>query len=165
MDTQKIKEALAKQPNAYPSMIAQELGVSELAVVSQLPEDTVKQVAVGEFDKIMDEVTQWGDVLFLVRNGSVIAEVKGPIPKGNHSHGYFNLHGASPIGGHIHAESLGAICFVGKLVSGSESISIQFYDKSGNGMFKIYLGRGADRKILTEQKEKYDKLKDELEAI
>ena len=163
LDNQKIKAALANQPSAFPSSIAQELGVSEWAVVSQLPKDLVQSVPASSFDAIMKEVTQWGEVTFLVRNASVIAEIKGKVPAGSHGHGYFNFaHGASGIGGHIAVGELDGICFVEKPSFGMESLSIQFFDKQGNNMFKIYLCRGEDKKILPEQRAAYLKLKESL---
>lgn len=163
LEKQKIQEALASQPNAFPSSIAQQLGVSEYAVISELSSDAVQQAPASSFDAIMKEVTKWGDVTFLVRNGSVIAEIKATVPSGSHGHGYFNFeHGASPIGGHICADQLGAICFVTKPAFGMESLSIQFFDKQGDSMFKIYLARTEDKQIIPQQKEAFNKLKESL---
>lgn len=163
MENQKILDALAKQPQAFPSSIAQELGVSEWAVVSQLPEENMQEVSSGAFDEIMKEVTTWGEITFLVRNASVISEVKGILPPGTHGHGYFNFaHGASSIGGHISVGNLGSICFVNRPSFGLESLSIQFYDKQGDAMFKIYLARSSDKKIIPEQKKAYENLKNRL---
>lgn len=163
LDKQKIQEALVSQPNAFPSSIAQQLGVSEYAVVRELSADAVQEVPASSFDEIMKEVTQWGDLTFLVRNGSVIAEIKATVPPGSYGHGYFNFeHGASPIGGHICADQLGAIYFVTKPSFGMESLSIQFFDKQGENMFKIYLARTEDKQIIPQQKEAFNKLKASL---
>lgn len=165
LDKQQIREALVNQPNAFPSSIAQQLGVSEYAVISELSGDVVQQVDASSFDTIMKEVTQWGDVTFLVRNGSVIAEIKATVPLGSYGHGYFNFaHGASPIGGHICADQLDAICFVTKPAFEMESLSIQFFDKQGESMFKIYLARSEDKQIIPQQKEAFNKLKASLLA-
>ena len=163
MVNEKIREALVKQPNAFPTMIAQELGVSEWAVVSQLTSEVMQEVDAAAFDKIMQEVTNWGEITFIVRNGSVIAEIKGIVPQGTYGRGYFNFaHDVSPISGHINVANLAHICFVQKAAMGMESLSIQFFDKQGDSMFKIYLGRGEDKKHILAQIDAYNKLQASL---
>ena len=163
MEQQKIKDALANQPQTFPSMIAEQLGVSEWAVVSQLSAEMMQEVSVAAFDDIMEEVTKWGEVTLLVCNDSIIAEIKGRIPPGSHGHGYFNFaHGASSIGGHIRVTNIGHICFVNKPAFGMESLSIKIFDKQGEGVFKIYLARREDKTIVAEQKEAYGKLRESL---
>ncbi len=163
MDKQKIREVLAGQPEGFPATIAQQLGVSEWAVVKELPAEAMRQAPVAAFDEIMAELTHWGEITFLVRNGSVVAEIKTSVPPGRHGERYFNLeHGVAPLGGHIGAKNLAAICFVEKQSRGNETLSIQFFDRQGDNMFKIYLSRTADKKIVPEQKEAYYKLRKRL---
>ena len=163
MDNKKIKDAIASQPNAFPVMIAKQLCVSEWSVVSQLSTDFMQEIPVSSFDKIMEDVSKWGDVTFIVSNSSIIAEIKATIPKGSYGNGYFNLaHGLSPIGGHICTDNIAHICFVQKDVMGMESFSIQFFNKEGEGVFKIYLARAENKQIISEQKNAYLNLKNNL---
>lgn len=165
MDNKKIKEALANKPEAFPVAIAKELGVSEWEVISQLPDDVMQEVAGSSFDTIMKDVTGWGNITFLVRNASIIAEIKGVVPPGTYGSGYFNFaHGVSPISGHVRADNIAHICFVQKSSMGMESMSIQFFDKQGDSAFKIYLDRSKDRKIIPEQVAAYNKLRAALKG-
>jgi len=45
---------------------------------------------------------------------------------------------------------------------GLESYSIQFFNNNGNAMFKLYLGRDENRRIIQEHMEKFIKLKNKL---
>ena len=49
----------------------------------------------------MQDVTTWGEILFIVHTADIVLECAGTLPPGSFGHGYFNMHGDSPIGGHI----------------------------------------------------------------
>jgi hypothetical protein len=71
-------------------------------------------------------------MLFIVHTPSIVLECEGAIPPGEFGRGYFNLHGDSPIGGHIKADRCTPIAFVRRPFMGRESCSIrsiQFFDQ------------------------------------
>ncbi len=78
---------------------------------------------------------------------NIVLECKGAVPPGSSGRGYFNLHGDSPIGGHIKAERCAAIAFVRRPFMERDSCSIQFFDTDGDAMFKIFVCRRADRTL------------------
>jgi putative heme utilization carrier protein HutX len=106
----------------------------------------------------MADLTQWGEVLMVVHTPNIVLECKGAIPPGEFGRGYFNIHGAGPIGGHIKAERCAAIAFVRRPFMGRDSCSIQFFDTAGDAMFKIFVRRGSNRSLDEAQVSMFEKL-------
>ncbi|BBB92132.1 MAG TPA: heme utilization cystosolic carrier protein HutX [Methylomusa anaerophila] len=159
----KIAEVLRKYPGKVPSSIAAELGVSEMDVIRAMSFEDAQEVSAACFDEIMTAVADWGVVTLLVANEAAILEVKGHIPPGSHGFGYYNFkHGQSPIGGHIKASAIKSIFFVNRPYRGLESMSIQFFNSEGQGIFKIFLSRDQKRRIIPEQRQKYAELREVL---
>ena len=98
----------------------------------------------------MQDMRTWGEITFIVNTGNVVFEAKGDIPDGKMGRGYYNLHG-KPIGGHLKADACELIAFVSRKFMGSDTHSVQFYANDGSCMFKIYLGRDAERNFLAGQ--------------
>ena len=94
--------------------IAREYGVSTLEVVRNLPAEQGTVVSGEAFADIMQDITTWGEILFLIHNGDIVLECTGTLPAGSFGHGYFNIHGDSPIGGHIKADNCKAIAFIAR---------------------------------------------------
>jgi hypothetical protein len=99
-----------------------------------------------------------GSIVFIVHTPDIVLECEGPIPPGASAGGYFNLHGDSPIGGHIKAENCTAIAFVMRPFMGRESRSIQFFNGNGEAMFKIFVRRDEKRELIGEQVKLFDEL-------
>ena len=158
-----ILKAIQDNPKQYPMFLAKDLGVSEWEVIKELGEESFTEIPIECFDTIMHEVSNWGMVTFIVSNDTVISETKGELPNGSYAHGYYNFENSTiGIGGHINKDSLNGIGFVSRPFMGLESLSIQFFDKTGKAMFKIYLGRDDKKQIIHTQKEKFLKLKENL---
>jgi heme iron utilization protein len=88
-----------------------------------------------------------------------VLECAGSIPPGTFGRGYFNLHGDSPIGGHIKAENCKHIAFVSRPFMGRPSRSLQFFNAAGEAMFKIFVRRDKERNLLAGQVERFDALR------
>src|SRR5262249_5428209 len=86
---------VARSPGDLLEQIAREYGVSTLEVVRNLSPEQGTVVPGEAFADIMQDLTSWGDVLFLIHNADIVLECTGSIPPGSFSHGYFNIHGAS----------------------------------------------------------------------
>lgn len=65
----------------------------------------------------------------------------------------------NPFQGHLKAENIIAIALVSKLFHGVMTHSISFFDEGGKGVFKIYLGRNADRSFIQGQEQRFESLK------
>ena len=92
--------------------------------------------------------TTWGEVLFIVHTPDIVLECAGRFRRAASARGYFNIHGDSPIGGHIKAENCTHIVFVSRPFMGRPSRSLQFFNGAGEAMFKIFVRRDNERKLL-----------------
>jgi putative heme utilization carrier protein HutX len=156
---EKLAARLAGNPDGVLEVLAREHGVSTLEATRMLPAENCRFAPAERFADVMGELTTWGDLLFIVHTPSIVLECQGPIPPGEFGRGYFNLHGDSPIGGHIKADRCTAIGFVRRPFMGRESCSIQFFDGDGEAMFKIFVRRMPDRSMDPEQVERFEAMK------
>lgn len=153
---------LAANPDGVLEVLARQHGVSTLDATRMLPAANCTFAPAEKFADVMGELTTWGTVLFIVHTPNIVLECAGAIPPGEFGRGYFNLHGDSPIGGHIKADRCTAIAFVRRPFMGRESCSIQFFDGDGEAMFKIFVRRLPDRSMDPEQVEKFEALRAKL---
>jgi len=94
-----------------------------------------------------------------------VLECAGRIPPGSFGRGYFNIHGDSPIGGHLKADNCTRIAFVSRPFVGRPSRSLQFFNGAGEAMFKIFVRRDDKRELLPEQVARFDALRSSLSAV
>lgn len=138
--------------------LAHEHGVSELAIAEALPDDIRVFVNVAHFDVIWERLTSWPSANFIMQNLGSVLEVRTKIPSGTYGHGYFNLMGDFPLGGHLKMDDLSAICLLSLPFMGLESLSVQFFNTDGAVKFGIYGGRDAQRQIFPEVKTSFAKM-------
>jgi putative heme utilization carrier protein HutX len=159
---QPLVERLASSSDGILEQIAREYGVSTLAVVEALPSEHRGLVAGLQFEAIMTDISRWGEVLFIVHTADIVLECKGAVPLGSFARGYYNVHGDSPIGGHIRAENCDRIAFVSRPFMGRASCSVQFFNKAGEAMFKVFVRRDAQRELIGSQVALFDDLRRRL---
>jgi len=147
----RAKAALAAKPDGVVEAIADEAGVTPAEVLALLPADAVTLAPSEAFEPIWAHLTGWGDVLTIVHTKDVVLEVVGALPPGSIGHGWFNIHGDSPVGGHIRMERCRSIAFVDRMFHGRRSLSIWFMNEDGGAMFKIFVRRDAEKALITEQ--------------
>ncbi len=107
----------------------------------------------------MSDITTWGEVLFIVHTADIVLECAGTLPPGTSSHGYYNIHGDSPIGGHIRADRCARIGFLMRPFMGRESRSVQFFNGAGEAMYKIFVRRDEKREMRADQLAKFEALR------
>ncbi len=156
---------LALNSDGVLEQIARDYGVSTLEVVRNLLGEHRTLVDGTQFEAVMHDVTTWGDILFIVHTPDIVLECSGPLPLGSFGRGYYNVHGDSPIGGHIRAESCTAIAFVSRPFMGRPSRSIQFFNAAGEAMFKIFVRRDKARELIAEQVAKFDALRERCRGM
>jgi putative heme utilization carrier protein HutX len=156
---------LALNADGILEQIAREYGVSTLEVVRNLLPDHRSVVQASAFEPIMQDVTTWGDILFIVHTHDIVLECSGPLPPGTFGRGYYNVHGESPIGGHIRAENCAAIVFVSRPFMGRPSRSIQFFNNAGEAMFKIFVRGDEKRELIADQVAKFDALREHCRGM
>jgi hypothetical protein len=157
-----LRERLAQSSDGILEQIAREYEVSTFDVVSALPPEHRTIVAGSHFEAILRDITEWGEILFIVHTDDIVLECAGRLPPGASARGYFNLHGDSPIGGHIRADHCKHIAFVSRPFMGRPSCSVQFFNAAGEAMFKIFVRRDKDRNLLRGQVGRFDALRDRL---
>lgn len=152
-------QALAEKPDGVVEAIASAADVTPAEILALLPKGAATVVPAEEFVAIWSEMTGWGDVLLIVHTADIVAEVTGSLPEGSEGHGWFNIHGDSPIGGHIKKANCQSIAFIDRPFHGRRSCSIWFMNAEGAAMFKIFVRRDAARELDAEQLAKFEALK------
>ncbi|CED71517.1 heme utilization cystosolic carrier protein HutX [Aliivibrio wodanis] len=157
-----VIELLEKDPSLLPSDIAKQLDLSESEVVKALPEEMVTVIDGSKAQEILEGLVGFGDVTTIVHSFGSIFEVKAPFPKGKLAHGYYNLMGRNgELHGHLKLDLITDIALVSKPFRGTESHYFGFFDKQGNSIFKIYLGRDKKRQLIPAQVSAFNALKQE----
>lgn len=157
---EKVAALLADDPKLHAVAIAEKLEVTEGEVVFAFPDELVATLP-GEVAKsILEDLPSWGPVTTIVHSMGSIFEVKAPFPKGKEARGYYNLMGKDgELHGHLRLDLVAKIGLVSKTFMGQESYFIGFFAKTGECVFKVYLGRDKHRKLFPEQIEKFQQLK------
>ncbi len=98
----------------------------------------------------------------IVHTEDIVLEVEGCLPDGSEGHGWFNIHGDSPIGGHIRKDRCVSIAFVDRGFHGRRSCSVWFMNAEGRAMFKVFVRRDKDRNLLDDQVQRFEALRASL---
>lgn len=159
-----LSNRLAQSADGVLEQIARDYAVSTFEVVRALPAEHRAIVPGTRLEDIMQAVSTWGEILFIVHTPDIVLECAGTLPPGSFGRGYYNIRGDSPIGGHIRAEHCTHIAFVSRPFMGRQSRSVQFFNASGEAMFKMFVRRDADRNLLADQLAHFDALRSRLAA-
>jgi putative heme utilization carrier protein HutX len=158
----RLAERLARSADGILEQIARDYAVSTFEVVRALPSEHRTLVPGSRFEGILRALTEWGEVLFIVHTPDIVLECAGKVPPGSFARGYFNLHGDSPIGGHIKADNCTDIAFVSRPFMGRPSCSLQFFNAAGEAMFKVFVRRDSERNLLVDQVQRFETLRRQL---
>lgn len=161
---ERAKAALAEKPDGVVEAIASTSGTTPADVLSILPAGAAVMVPASHFADIWTEMGAWGEVLMIVHTEDIVFEVVGTLPQGSEGHGWFNIHGDSPIGGHIRKDRCVSIAFVDRMFHGRRSCSVWFMNADGNVMFKIFVRRDAAKELLADQLSAFTALREKLAA-
>lgn len=152
--------ALAEKPDGVVEAIAGSAEVTPAEILEILPEGAAVIAAKDEFASIWSDLTQWGKVLFIVHTDDIVLEAEGSLPEGSEGHGWFNIHGDSPIGGHIKKDNCASVTFVDRAFHGRRSCSVWFINAKGSAMFKVFVRRDENRELIGEQLQQFEALRD-----
>ena len=151
--------ALAEKPDGVIEQIAAKAEVTPAEVLSVLPEGAAVVVPAQQWERIWTDLSSWGEILMIVHTEDIVLEVEGRLPDGSEGHGWFNIHGDSPIGGHIRKERCVSIAFVDRGFHGRRSCSVWFMNTDGKAMFKVFVRRDKERNLLDEQVTRFETLR------
>lgn len=155
----KARRILAEKPDAMVEAVAKETGLSTRAVLELTPAEGRTLIAPERFEALWQELASWGTVMFLVHTPDIVLECEGALPVGSFGHGYYNIHGDSPIGGHVKASNCTAIYVVDRQLTSRRVCSVQFFNGEGEVMFKVFVRRDAQRALIPDQLERFEALK------
>lgn len=155
----RIQAMLADKPDGVIETIAREVGVPTLAVLEAAPPGERTMIPAARFEALWQELAGWGDVLLIVHTQDIVLECAGALPVGSFGRGFYNIHGDSPIGGHIKAGNCRVILLVDRMFHGRRSCSVQFFNGEGEAMFKVFVRRGPDRALDPAQLARFEALK------
>jgi hypothetical protein len=159
-----LAERLRQNADGILEQIARDYGVSTFEVVRALRAEHYSVVPGSKLGEVLGALTAWGEVLFIVHTPDIVLECAAAVPPGSFGRGYFNLHGDSPISGHIKADNCAHIAFVSRPFMGRPSCSLQFFNGAGEPMFKVFVRRDNDRNLIAEQVERFEALRQRLAA-
>lgn len=151
--------SLAEKPDGVIEQIAAKAEVTPAEVLSVLPEGAAVVVPAQQWERIWTDLSSWGEILMIVHTEDIVLEVEGRLPDGSEGHGWFNIHGDSPIGGHIRKERCVSIAFVDRGFHGRRSCSVWFMNADGKAMFKVFVRRDKERNLLDEQVRRFETLR------
>lgn len=160
-----IDEALRDRPDGVLEVVAQKCGASLWQVFERLPESQAVAISGDRFEELWADLTTWGSVLLIVHTDDIVLECEGALPPGTSGHGYFNIHGDSPIGGHIKASNCSRIVFVDRPFHGRRSCSVQFLNATGNAMFKVFVRRDESRELLSGQVKLFETVREKFRSM
>ena len=157
-----IREALAEKPDGVLESLAETHGVSLATVYDCLPAGQAVSAPPSAFEDIWNELTGWGPITLVVHTRDGVFETRGAIPPGSHGRGYFNIHGDSPIGGHLRIDRCERIVFVDRPFFGRRSCSLVFVNGEGEAMFKVFVGRDESRELDPNQVARFEAIRRRL---
>jgi heme iron utilization protein len=158
-DLEAIRAALKEQPDGVLDDVARRHGVSLRIVLDLLPRPAARSASGARLAEIWSDLVDWGAVTFIVHTEDGVFETKAPLPPGSEARGYFNIHGESPLGGHLRIARCAAIYFIDRPFFGRRSCSLQFINVDGGAMFKVFVGRDEKRELLAEQLARFERLR------
>lgn len=158
--TARIDAALREKPDGILEMVAETCAASLWKVFQRLPEGQAIAIEGDRFEELWAKLTTWGQVLFIVHTDDIVLECEGTLPPGTSGHGYFNIHGDSPLGGHIKANNCTRIVFVDRPFHGRRSCSVQFLNAAGNAMFKVFVRRDKSHELFADQVKLFEGLRE-----
>ncbi|WP_070972074.1 heme utilization cystosolic carrier protein HutX [Vibrio sonorensis] len=154
-----VAELLESEPKLLPVEMAEKLSVSEYLLVAHLPSHMVTTIDGSHAQHILETLADFGPVTTIVHSFGSIFEVKASFPRGKIARGYYNLMGEhGELHGHLkldNIDNIANIAFVSKPFMGRESHYFGFFCPLGNNIFKVYLGRDEQRRLIPQQVERF----------
>lgn len=144
MTAEQIRVEYEKSPRKMTVQLARELGVPEAQVIRALPDGLAVELDALRWEELIRELEEFGQVHVIVTNGATTLESFGTFGNFSTFGEYFNVQSKS-LDMHIRFQQIGAIFAVEKPghMDGVNTLSFQFYDRSGAAAFKVFLSFGG----------------------
>ena len=141
---ERIRAAVEQAPAKMTMQIARDLGVPEAEVIRCLPDGRAVELDAARWEPLLHDLEGFGKVHVIVTNGAATLESVGQFGNFSTWGEFFNVQ-TKTLDMHIRWPNLGAIFAVEKPshMSGLNTLSFQFYDKTGQAAFKVFLTFGS----------------------
>ena len=155
----RIRAAVEQNPGKMTLQLARELGVPEVEVIRALPDGRAVELDVGRWEELIRGFEALGKVHVLVSNGGATLEAVGQFGGFSTWGEFFNVQ-TKTLDMHIRFGNLGAAFAVEKPshMTGVNTLSFQFYDRSGSAAFKVFASFGG-QKASAERQAMFDELR------
>ena len=159
-----LRQSLEKNPGQVLEMLAAQNQCSFEDVIRCLPEENVRQTEGSRIVEILQAVAAWNEsVTFIAHTPDAIVEVSGKLPNGKVGRGFYNFDHPETDGGvhgHIYYENCASIYLLERPFMGKATCSLNFINRNGGAMFKIFVGRDEAGELKQHQIEAMRKLFD-----
>ena len=141
---ERIRKALESNRRKMTVQVARELGVSEVEVIRCLPAGHAVELDVSRWEELIRSFESLGQVHVIATNGAVTLECFGEFGNFSTFGEYFNVQ-TKTLDMHIRHGQLAGVFAVEKPghMDGVNTLSFQFYDRSGTAAFKVFLTFGG----------------------
>ena len=140
-----LRQSLEKNPGQVLEMLAAQNQCSFEDVIRCLPESCIRQTEGSRIVEILQAVAAWDEaVTFIAHTPDAIVEVSGKLPNGKVGRGFYNFDHPETDGGvhgHIYYENCASIYLLERPFMGKATCSLNFINRNGGAMFKIFVGR------------------------
>ena len=157
-----LRQSLEKNPGQVLEMLAAQNQCSFEDVIRCLPENCIRQTEGSRIVEILQAVAAWDEaVTFIAHTSDAIVEVTGKLPGGKVGRGFYNFDHPETDGGvhgHIYYENCAAIYLLERPFMGKDTCSLNFINRNGGAMFKIFVGRDEVGELKQHQIEAMRKL-------
>ena len=159
-----LRQSLEKNPGQVLEMLAAQNQCSFEDVIRCLPEENVRQTEGSRIVEILQAVAAWDEsVTFIAHTPDAIVEVSSKLPNGKVGRGFYNFDHPETDGGvhgHIYYENCASIYLLERPFMGKATCSLNFINRNGGAMFKIFVGRDEAGELKQHQIEAMRKLFD-----
>ncbi|KZC86513.1 coproporphyrinogen dehydrogenase [Neisseria flavescens] len=159
-----LRQSLEKNPGQVLEMLAAQNQCSFEDVIHCLPEENVRQTEGSRIVEILQAIAAWNEsVTFIAHTPDAIVEVSGKLPNGKVGRGFYNFDHPETDGGvhgHIYYENCASIYLLERPFMGKATCSLNFINRNGGAMFKIFVGRDEAGELKQHQIEAMRKLFD-----
>ena len=157
-----LRQSLEKNPGQVLEMLAAQNQCSFEDVIRCLPEENVRQTEGSRIVEILQAIAAWDEsVTFIAHTPDAIVEVSGKLPSGKVGRGFYNFDHPETDGGvhgHIYYENCASIYLLERPFMGKATCSLNFINRNGGAMFKIFVGRDEAGELKQHQIEAMRKL-------
>lgn len=139
-----LSATIRENPNQMNMLLARKFGVPEVEVLRAYPPERAIELDPERWEELIRSFADFGKVHVIVSNGGATLEANGQFGAFSTTGDFFNVQTKS-LDMHIRWREIGAIFAVEKPshMEGVNTLSFQFFDRSGHAAFKVFLGLGG----------------------